>query len=519
MIALHKGPCDEGQIRASTAGGPALSVRRGRLVLAATVLASGMAFIDGSVVNVALPAIQRELHADAAASAWVMNAYLLTLGAFVLVGGALADRFGRRRSLLAGMAVFTAASIACGLSPGPQFLIAVRAVQGLGAALLTPASLAILGASFREPARGLAIGAWAGFASVAAAVGPVLGGWLVDRISWRAAFFVNVPIAVAAAALALLAVPESRDPDARGLDLPGAGLAAAGLGLLVWGLTEAPSRGFGAPAIAGALVAGAAALAGFAVVQARSPAPMAPPALFRSRDFLGANLLTLCLYFALGGALFFLPFELIRAHGYAAAAAGAALLPFSAVMGLFSTAAGRLGERVGPRGPLTLGPILAAAGLFLLGWRADASSYWTGVLPALLVLAVGMTLAVAPLTDTVMASVGDARAGTASGVNNAVARVAGLLAVAVMSLVFAAGFDGTLDRDRALSAIAPAARPARGQGLSVPLGQGAPALAAAKRAAFQAAYREVMTGSAAAAFAGGLIAFLTIRGRPSRRRS
>ena len=492
MIGGTRDPCDAGVIRAAAASPSDLPKGRKRLVLAATVLASSMAFIDGSVVNVALPAIQRDLGAD----------------------GAAADRFGRRRVLVLGVALFAAASAACGLAPNPEALIAARAIQGVGAALLTPASLAILGAVFQGEERGQAIGIWAGAGSVMAALGPVLGGWLVDAISWRAIFFINLPLALGAMVLAWRAVPESRDPEAGGLDVLGAALAACGLGLLAWGLTSAPAKGFTAAPVAAAVAIGAVLLVAFAIWETRAKSPMAPRQLFASRDFLGANILTLLLYFALGGSLFFLPFELIRAHGYSATAAGAALTPFAIVMGLFSPLAGKLAGRFGARGALTVGPAISAGALAILASSATDGSYWTGVLPGVLALAVGMTIAVAPLTDAVMTAVEPAHAGKASGINNAAARLAGLLAIAVMSLIFAASFDTALSRRLASTGATASARPARGQALAVQP-QSAGPLAEAERAALEDAYRTVLLLAAACALAGGAAAYVTI-GRRSR---
>ena len=511
MSGLRFSSCEEGLIRSAAAQSDA---RSHPMILAATVLASSMAFIDGSVVNVALPAIQAGLRADGTAAPWIMNAYLLLLGALVLVGGAAADRFGRRLVLLIGIGVFTVASIACGAAPSVPMLIAARAAQGVGAALLTPASLAILGASFSESERGRAIGVWAAAGSVTAAAGPLLGGWLVDSLSWRAIFLLNVPVAIAAAVLALKFIPESRDPAAKGLDGPGAVLAALGLGLSTWALTEAASRGFAWLPLQIALGAGVLALIAFVVWETRTAAPMIPLAMFASRDFLAANLLTLFLYFALGGALFFLPFELIRLEGYSATRAGAVFLPFSLVMSLFSSAAGRLAYRIGPRMLLTAGPLVAAAG-FLLFARAVGGGYWTGVLPATVVLAVGMVLSVAPLTAAVMGSAGTEHAGAASGINNAVARVAGLLAVAVMSLVFAARFDAALGR---LGAPA-TGRPARGQALATPLAAGEGPLARAEREAFADAYRLAMLVAAGAAGGAGVAGWFVRGVRPTPRRS
>ncbi len=442
MIGNQHAPCDEGVIRtADTSVECRPATTRKTQALAATILGSSMAFIDGSVVNVALPAIQRDLAADTTGIQWVINAYLLLLGALVLIGGSAGDRYGRRRVFLLGIVLFTIASIGCGLAPGVGTLIAARAAQGVAAALLVPSSLAILGASFGPGERGRAIGAWAGFGALMAALGPVLGGWLVDTLSWRAIFFLNVPIAVAAVWLTLRAVPESRDSDAGRLDWLGAVIVALGLGALTWALTDASTRGFDDAWVLAGLVGGAFLLVAFVVVETRVRAPMMPPALFRSRDFSGTNLLTLMLYFALSGALFVLPFELIRGHGYSATQAGAALLPLPIVMGVFSRAAGRLNDRIGPHWPLTLGPIIAGIGMAMLALPGQGTPYWQGFLPAMMVLSLGMTLAVAPLTTTVMSAVESHQAGVASGINNAVARVAGVIAVAVLGLVFFSGVD------------------------------------------------------------------------------
>ena len=481
--------------------------------LAATVLGSSLAFIDGSVVNVALPAIQRDLGAGAAGTQWVMNAYLVVLGALVLIGGASADRFGRRRVFVAGVTVFTAASILCGLAAGTGTLVATRALQGAGAALLVPASLALLGATFPAGERARAIGAWAGYGALAMAVGPLLGGFLTDHVSWRAIFYLNVPLAVAAVWLALRGAPDSRSEHLSGLDWLGATLAAAGLASLTWGLTGAAELGFRSPPIAAALAGGAVALAAFVAVEARARSPMLPLALFRSRAFTGANLVTLLLYFALSGVLFFLPFELIRGRGYSATGAGAALLPFPIVMGLLSGRAGALADRYGARLPLTVGPLVAAGGFLLLAIPMPAGSYWVSLLPALLVLACGMTITVAPLTTAVMGAVGSDYAGTASGVNNAVARVAGVLAIAGLSLLFIWAYDGTVREATSrlgVSGTLPAELLDALSGSPLPAG----ALGEAGRAALFGAFQAVALVGAGCAAVSGAIAWRMMGASP-----
>src|SRR6266568_9574828 len=379
MIGFTRPPCDAGIIHATPAAPAALSRGRKRLTLTATILGASMAFIDGSVVNIALPAIQQALHADAASTQWIVNAYLLLLGALVLVGGSAADLYGRRRIFVLGIAIFTAASIACGLSPDITVLIISRAIQGLGAALLTPASLAMLGATFDEHERSHAIGIWAGVGALTAAAGPVLGGWLVDQVSWRAIFLLNVPLAVAAAGLAVGFACESRDDNAKPLDWKGVVAVAIGLAAITWGLGAVPASGFRDKSVLGALGAGIAFLVAFVAIEARSrERAMMPLSLYRSRNFSGTNTLTLLLYFALGGALYFLPFGLIRLGGYSATQAGAALLPFAMIMGFGASFAGRLADRFGPRLSLTSGPIIAACGLALLAFADLGQSYWIG---------------------------------------------------------------------------------------------------------------------------------------------
>ena len=492
-------------------------------VLAATILGSSMAFIDGTVVHIALPAIEHDLNASMPAMQWVVNAYTLLLGSLLLVGGSAGDRFGRRRLFCIGVAVFTVASVACGLAPDSTTLILARALQGLGGALLVPGSLAIIGATFPSAERGRAIGTWAGFAALTTAAGPVLGGWLVDVLSWRAIFFLNVPLAAVTVALALRYVPESRSAAADALDWRGALLALAGFALLTYGLVSVVELGLGDPLVPALLVVGAAVLAAFVWAERRAAAPMMPLALFRSAAFTGANLMTLLLYFALSGALFFLPFTLIQVHGYSATAAGAALLPFTLILGILSRWAGTLVERTGARTPLIVGPALSAAGIALLAVPGTTGSYWTSFFPAMLVLGIGMTISVAPLTTTVMNAVDERRAGVASGVNNAASRIAGLLAVAVLTVtaieVYGPALAHRLDALPLAPQVAQALLAARQDLAGTPVPQGlAPALAEQARAAIDAAFvdsfRIVMLICAAMALAAGLCAALTIRSGP-----
>jgi EmrB/QacA subfamily drug resistance transporter len=500
MPGFMQPPCDAGIISATPASAAILSQQRKRLTLAATILGSSMAFIDGSVVNIALPAIQQALGADAASTQWIVNAYLLLLGALVLVGGSAADRYGRRRIFLAGVAVFTTASIACGLSPNIDVLIASRAVQGIGAALLTPASLAMLGATFDAHERSHAIGIWAGVGALTSAAGPVLGGWLVDHVSWRAIFWLNVPLAIAAAALAIRFASESRDPEAKPLDWKGAVAVAVGLAAITWGLGAIPARGLHDNAVFGALGSGVVLLMAFVAIEARShERAMMPLSLYRSRNFSGTNALTLLLYFALGGALYFLPFGLIRLGGYSATQAGAALLPFALIIGFGSSFAGTLADRFGPRRSLTAGPLIAACGLVLLAFARLGESYWAGVFPAIGVLAIGMTVTIPPLTSTVMDSVGNARAGIASGVNNAVARVAGLLAVAALGAVLFASFSDHL------------AEPTHANDALNAVLAGQADVTAGAKAAFGRALRTVMLATAFCAALGGVAGCLWVR--------
>ncbi|MDQ1047275.1 MFS transporter [Streptomyces sp. V4I2] len=414
-----------------------LASPQGKWILFTTVLGSSMALLDSTVVNVALPRIGRDLDADLAALQWTINAYMLTLAGLILLGGSLGDRFGRRKVFVIGVLWFAAASLLCGIAPNAEFLIAARALQGVGGALLTPGSLAIIQASFHPDDRGRAVGLWSGFGGVGAAVGPFVGGWLVDGPGWRWVFLLNVPLALLCAPIAVRHVPESGDGRKHTrFDVLGAVLGALALALVTYALIEARSGSF---VVVLSAVLGVAAAVVFVRVERRRADPMMPTDIFASRQFTAVNLVTLCVYAAFGGFFFLAALQLQVVVGYSALGAGTALLPTTALMLLFSARSGALADRIGPRIPLTVGPLLCAGGMLLMLRVGPEASYLVDVLPALLVLGLGMVTLVAPLTATVLGSVDTARAGLASGINNAAARAAGLIAVAALPLIAGMG--------------------------------------------------------------------------------
>ncbi|MGZ5181010.1 MAG: MFS transporter [Ramlibacter sp.] len=519
MSVATRLPCDEAALRQGATAFDC-DARRKRWVLVASILGSSLAFVDGTVVNIALPAIQRSLGASASQVQWVVEAYALLLSSLLLAGGALGDRLGRRRIFLAGTAIFALASLACALAQTVHQLIAARAVQGVGAALLVPGSLALISAAFPERERGPAFGTWAAFSGITSAVGPLVGGWLVDHGSWPWAFAVNLPAAALLLGITWWQVPDDRPPPAATrFDAGGALWATLALGGAVFAFTEAPVRGWLAPPVLAAAGIALAALAAFVRAERGHPAPMVPFALLRNRVFGGANLLTLLLYAGLGGGLYFLPLNLVQVQGLSATAAGAALLPFILVMFMLSRWAGGLVDRHGARRPLVAGPAIAAVGFALLARPGPAADYWSGFLPGVLVLGLGMAIAVAPLTTVVMAAVASDAAGVASGINNAVSRMAGVLAIAVFGWLMAGVFDAQLQQALAAAALpretAAAVWAERGRLAALQAPEGAPPEVAqvvrqATQDAFVAGFRAIMLASAALALASAVVAALTL---------
>ena len=464
MSAAPRRPSGSGG--GSHAGTIRFGTAAGRWVIAATVLGSGIAFLDGTVVNVALPTIGHDLHAGIRELQWILDGYLVTLSALLLLGGSLGDLYGRKRGFLVGLVGFSIASATCGFAPNATVLVVARAVQGAGAALLVPGSLALISASFHPDDRGRAIGAWSGLAGIAGALGPFVGGWLIDAVSWRLIFFINVPLAAACFVITTRFVPESHDDDAgRRPDLAGAAAASLGLAAMAYGLIEQQW-------VAG--IAGAAILAGFIVIERRVAHPMLPLTMFRSPQFRGANLTTFTVYTGLGGTTFALVLQLQKSLGYSALEAGAALFPLTVMMVLLSSRSGALAQRIGPRLQMTVGPLVVAVGLLLLTRVEPGRGYLTTVFPGAAVFGLGLVTTVAPLTTAVLASVDDHHLGVGSAFNNAVARVAGLLAVAALPLI--AGLD-----------------------------------TASSVATFDRGYRHAMTICAGICAVGGIVSWATIR--------
>jgi EmrB/QacA subfamily drug resistance transporter len=498
------------------------SARRRALILTATVLGSSLAFIDSTVVNIALPAIQNDLGASVADLQWIANGYLLMLSAVLLVGGAAGDRYGRKRVFMLGVVAFALSSIGCAMAPDADTLIYMRGVQGLASAFVVPTSLAVLSASYPREMRGRAIGTWSALAAITTAFGPVLGGWLVDTISWPAAFWINIPIAILCLILTAIAVPESRDESAEGgPDLLGAILVIGGLGSLTWALIALGEAEATHTMIAGLAIGGALLLVLFLRVESRVRSPMLPPSLMKIRPFAMANLLTLLLYGALGGVLFIMPLGLIRVHGYSAIEAGASFLPFPVVLFLLSRFFGSMMDKKGPRPPLVMGPAVTGLGLILLAWPETGTPYWATYMPGIMTLGVGMAICIAPLTTTVMNAVDDQYAGIASAVNNAASRVAGLLSVAAVGPILVPVFmlaleprlaDLPPDVVQTVRQLGPEAL----MSLTPPPGldpDTAQAVVDAARSAFSQAFRVVLFALSSLAFLSALVAWITLAPR------
>ena len=517
-------PCDEVVIRSTSAKVPCRAEAR-IWILVATILGSSMAFIDGTVVNVALPAIQANFHATVVDVQWVIESYGLFLGALILVGGSLGDSLGRRLIFIVGVSLFAAASAVCGSAMNVHELIMARSIQGIGAALLVPGSLAIISVAFDQNSRGRAIGTWSGFTAITTAIGPVLGGWLVEHSSWRYVFFINLPLAAAVMAISLWQIPESRSASAGRIDWSGALLATVGLGGQVTGFMESVSLGWGNPLVFGSLILGVACLFALVIVENRIKSPTLPLALFESRSFTGANLLTLFLYAATGIFFFLFPLNLIQVQGYSTTAAGAALLPVILLIFLLSRWSGGLVARYGPEIPLITGPLIAALGFALCALPSVGKSYWVTFFPAMMVIGLGMAVTVAPLTTVVMNSISEDRAGSASGINNAVARTAGVLAIAIFGIAMVKIFSFQMDRSLAHLSVSSAilqelrAEEIKLAGIQVPSGVdpdiGA-AIQESVKESFLCGFRTVMLGCVGLSLASAAVAWLTIRESPDR---
>jgi len=524
-IAFMRTPCDEAVMRSGRAEVPCGAEAR-IWILVATILGSSMAFIDSTVVNVALPAVQANFHATVVEVQWVVESYGLFLAALILVGGSLGDVFGRRLMFVVGIAIFAMASAVCGAATNIHELIIARSIQGVGAALLVPGSLAIISSAFDEKSRGRAIGTWSGFTAITTAIGPVLGGWLIDHASWRWVFFINLPLAAAVIAISLWRIPETRIVSAGRVDWTGALLATIGLGGLVAGFMESVNLGWRNPLVFGSLAVGFGCLIAFALVEAHVVSPMLPLAIFKSPSFSGANLLTLFLYAAIGIFFFLFPLNLIQVQHYSATAAGAAVLPLILLLFFLSRWSGGLVARYGPRIPLIIGPLIVSFGFALFAVPSVGDSYWKTFFPAVVVLGFGMAVSVAPLTTVVMNSVDQDRVGSASGINNAVARVSGVLAIAVLGIVMVKGFGFRLDHRLARFALSPAilqglhTNEIKLAGLHAPAGLDASTTAAIQESvgeAFVFGFRIVMLICAGLSLASAAVVWLLIprdRDRP-----
>ncbi len=519
---IRTGPCERGVIVSTPPVEDVCPKYSKPWILAATILGSSMVSIDGTALSVALPVIQTDLTVPLSAVLWVVNAYSLGLAALMLIGGSAGDYYGRRRIFVIGIVMFTVASVLCGFSASAPQLITARALQGIGGALLVPANLAIIGAVFDESERGKAIGTWAAFGAVTGALGPVFGGWLVDAISWRAIFFLNVPMALITLFITWRHMPETRNPAAvERLDWQGAVLATCALAALAFGLTEAGNVGWRHPVVVGALVGAFVLFIGFIGVESRSPSPMVPLGLFRSRNFSGANLLTLFLYAALAGVFFLLPFNLIQVQEFSATTTGAVFLPVTFIIAGLSRWSGDLQDRIGARWPLIIGPIITAVGFALLARPGVGGSYWTDFFPPMAMIGLGMAVTIAPLTTTVMNAVSETQSGVASGVNNSVDEVGSLLAVALFGTIAVAIFQQALSAHLALGGFAlssDAARAVEVIGKTLTGGAIPPFVQEAERAqlevavtaAFLQSFRSIMLAAAGIALLSALFAAIMI---------